>query len=154
MLWGIIGMFIMVAVYGIIGIITGTFAPDAFAEVADVVWRSLGKEQKKKKSLSILIDFLTMWCYFSICANFFKIVIISVPRALKRLCASTELLLKQKCGRTLCTPPQCFGGKGGGVQKCGTRAKFCEMLGCGGKVFRKIPLRVLPDFWRDFGGQH
>ena len=28
MLWGIIGMFIMVAVYGIIGIITGTFAPD------------------------------------------------------------------------------------------------------------------------------
>jgi len=31
-----------------------------------------------------------------------------------------------------------FWGKGGGVQKCGTRAKFCEMLGVWGKVFRKI----------------
>lgn len=28
MIWGIVGMFIMVAVYGIIGVITGTFAPD------------------------------------------------------------------------------------------------------------------------------
>jgi hypothetical protein len=33
-----------------------------------------------------------------------------------------------------------------------TRAKFCEMLGVGGKVFRKISLRVLSDFFGEAGG--
>jgi len=36
--------------------------------------------------------------------------------------------------------------------KCGTRAKFCEMLGVWGKVFRKIRFAYFLIFWRDFGG--
>ena len=81
---------------------------------------------------------------------FSKSVINGVPRALRASVRSTELLLKQKCGRTLCTPPQCFWGKGGGAQKCGTRAKFCEMLGVWGKVFRKIRFAYFLIFWWGF----
>ena len=95
-----------------------------------------------------------MWCYFSICANFFKIVIISVPRALKRLCAKHRASAEAEVRENALHSATMFWGKGGGVQKCGTRAKFCEMLGVWGKVFRKIRFACFLIFWRDFGGQH
>ncbi len=74
------------------------------------------------------------------------------PLRLRASVRSTELLLKQKCGRTLCTPHNLQ--KRSGVQKCkcGTRAKFCEMQGVWGNVFRKIrfacSLIFLAGFWR------
>ncbi len=83
------------------------------------------------------------WCIYSTKSEpIFKTKYHSVSRVLRTTTQSVVLLLKQKCGRTLCTPPQCFGGKGGGVQKCETRAKFCEMLGVGGKYFAKFASRA------------
>ena len=63
----------------------------------------------------------------------------SVPRALKRHHAKRGASAEAEVRETLCTSPLMF-FKRGEVQKCGTRAKFCEMLGVWGKVFRKNSL--------------